>query len=52
MSIDSLLYSLGIKRAICPICRVKMQYKVEGNRYRHFLCPKCGSIVKIPKEVK
>ena len=49
MSIDSLLYRLGIKRATCPICRVKMKYKGENGRYRHFLCPKCGSTVKIPK---
>ena len=52
MSIDKLLYRLGIKRAMCPICRKKMKYEDENDRYRHFLCPKCGSTVSVPKNPK
>ena len=49
MSFDILLYRLGFKKESCPVCRVKMKYKDENDLYRHFLCPKCGSTVGIPK---
>lgn len=49
MSFESLLYRIGIKKGMCPICMVKMKYESENERYRRFLCPMCGSTVRIPK---
>ena len=39
MGIDSLLYRLGINKATCPICRVKMKYEdgmTGSQRYDSF----------------